>query len=138
MLVSGSQRQIGLADFRWHSRLLCLILPSVMGLLTSAAWGQPTIETVATFNGTNGLGFGYGLTSDSDGDIYGSTSMVGGDGAIFQLVNGTMDTLVSLNSTNGWGATELSADAFGNVYAMEWVGESGNGISRQDSPRGRG
>lgn len=128
MFVTWAEHQIGLMKVRWLSGLFCLILSAASGLTVSPAWGQPTIVTVATFNGTDGIGFGYGLTSDSKGDIYGSTGTSGGGGTVFQLVNGTIQTLSAGSDA------DLTADPFGNVYGTQF--QNGQEVLFKISPGG--
>jgi hypothetical protein len=113
---------------RWFSPGICLILSGAIGLMATVARGQATIETVATFNGADGIGFGYGLTSDSNGDIYGSTRTSGNGGTIFQLVNGTIQTLSAGSDA------DLTADPFGNVYGTQF--QNGQEILFKISPGG--
>ncbi len=128
MLAQDRGFRVGATDAGVSSRFFCLILSAAMGLVASAAWGQPTIETVATFNGTDGVGFGYGLTSDSKGDIYGSTRTSGSGGTVFQLVNGTIQTLSTGSDA------DLTADAFGNVYGTQF--QNGQEVLFKISPGG--
>lgn len=94
--------------------------------LTTGA--NPTLTTLATFNGSNGSSPMGGLIADGQGNLYGTTGYGGANGAgtVFQLTTGanpTFTTLVSFNGDNG--ATPyagLIGDAQGNLYGTTTSG----------------
>src|SRR5271154_1319222 len=100
-------------------------LATVIGVAVFAghtidANAQATVNTIASFNGTDGVSPG-GLVADSQGDFYGTTSTGGtnNDGTVFEIPAGTntINTLVSFNGTDGADPIgPLTFDAAGNLY----------------------
>jgi uncharacterized repeat protein (TIGR03803 family) len=87
------------------------------------------LQTIVSFNGTNGSYPTAALSLGPDGNFYGTTGSGGssGDGTIFQVTtNGVLTTLVSFSFTNGelpYAALTLGAD--GNFYGTTEEGGSG-------------
>jgi uncharacterized repeat protein (TIGR03803 family) len=91
--------------------------------------------TLVTFDGSNGAIPDAGLTTDANGDLFGTTANGGayGAGTLFEIANtGTVaapvyasapTTLVSFNRTNGANpAAELTADANGDLFGTTSAG----------------
>jgi uncharacterized repeat protein (TIGR03803 family) len=103
------------------------------GTIWEIAQGSHTITTVASFDGTNGSHPLAGLTSDSSGNLYGSTSAGGahGDGTLFEIAQGsnTITTLASFDGANGvHPSANLALDSQGNLYGTtSGGGASGDG-----------
>jgi len=99
--------------------------------------GAQTLQTLCSFDITNGAIPNAALTLGSDGNFYGTTSEGGmtnstytvGMGTIFQITtNGTLTTLVSFNKTNG--ATPdagLTPAGDGNFYGTTYYGGTNGG-----------
>jgi len=88
---------------------------------TATATQMYTLNTVATFDYTNGGDSQAGLIADSSGNLYGTTDIggVGNDGTVFEIAAGThtLSTLTAFNYTNGTVPfSGLVADASGNLY----------------------
>jgi uncharacterized repeat protein (TIGR03803 family) len=91
--------------------------------------GFSALNTLASFDGTNGSQPLSGLLIDSSGNLYGTTETGGtfGDGTVFELpdFSSTIATLVDFNGTTN-GATPgygtLVMDASGNIYGTTEVG----------------
>jgi uncharacterized repeat protein (TIGR03803 family) len=100
-------------------------------LASASLVGAQTLQTLVSFNGSNGAYPLAGLTLGNDGNFYGTT--VGGgsndDGTIFQVTtNGTLTTLYSFtggsNSYHTSAALTLGSD--GNFYGTTSSGGSGS------------
>lgn len=109
-----------------ESAIAFLILASA-----SLAGGQ-TLQTLISFNSTNGARPYAGLTLGNDGNFYGTTEVGGisNAGTVFQITNdGTLTTLVDFNSPDGQqpiGGLTLGND--GSFYGTTaWGGIYGNG-----------
>ena len=114
--------------------------PSNYGTVVELAKGSTTLTTLDSFNGANGLYPAGGLTLDSAGNLYGTTSQggpsfhpgFGGFGTVFEIAHGstTLTTLASFNGTNGANPLAgLTLDAAGNLYGTtEGGGASGEGL----------
>ena len=99
-----------------------MLIFATSGFISSAQ----TLQTVCSFNGTNGANPDAAMTLGNDGNFYGTTANGGsgysvpytGRGTVFQVtMNGTLTTLVSFANTNGaipMGALTLGND--GNFY----------------------
>jgi uncharacterized repeat protein (TIGR03803 family)/VCBS repeat-containing protein len=82
-----------------------------------------TLNTLVSFNGSNGATPTGPLIVDDNGDLFGATQDGGAsnDGAVFELVKSgstyTLNTLVSFSGSNGAGPTSgLIADAKGDLF----------------------
>jgi uncharacterized repeat protein (TIGR03803 family) len=98
--------------------------PNRDGIVFELAHGSNTITMLAAFNGSNGKGPLAGLTMDSNGDLFGTTSGGGlsNDGTVFELVRGsnTITALASFNGSNGANPEDApildnSGDLFGTT-----------------------
>jgi uncharacterized repeat protein (TIGR03803 family) len=97
------------------------------GTVFELAASTHVLTTLATFNGTNGVGPEAGLIADAAGNLYGTT---GGDGmnnygTVFEVAAGThaLSTLATFNNSNGDDpAASLVADASGNLYGTTHLG----------------
>ena len=95
-----------------------------------------TLQTLASFNGTNGANPYVSLTMGSDGNFYGTTiyggitnsSYPSGMGTVFQVTtNGTLTTLVSFENTNGaYPEASLTLGNDGNFYGTTANGGTTN------------
>jgi len=83
-----------------------------------------TLNTLVSFNGSNGLFPWAGLMADPSGNLFGTTNSGGmyGDGTVFEVVKtasgyaSTPITLVNFNGSNGASPyTNLIADAYGDL-----------------------
>ena len=69
-------------------------------LASASQAGAQTLQTLCSFNSTNGAIPYAALTLGNDGNFYGTTS--GDYGTVFRMTtNGTLTTLVSFSKTNG-------------------------------------
>ncbi|HEY2584579.1 MAG TPA: choice-of-anchor tandem repeat GloVer-containing protein, partial [Tepidisphaeraceae bacterium] len=130
------------------------------GTVFEIAKGSRKLTTVASFNGTNGAAPISNVVSDSNNDVFGTTTGGGGfgDGTLWEIANGTktITTLVYFNGSNGanprgaliidslnviWGTTSGGgADGDGTVFRIPHGGSlttiaSFNGINGK-SPTG--
>ena len=82
--------------------------------------GSTTITTLASFNGTNGGAPISGVTLDSEGNLYGTTTST-----VYELPEGsrTIATLASFGSANPSGG--VTVDSAGNLYGTTY--RAGNG-----------
>ena len=102
-----------------------------VGKVFEVATGSNAITTIASFDGTNGSYPLGGMTLDSSGDLYGSTSGGGGGngGTVFEIAHGsnTITTLVSFDQSTGPSNPQaaLILDASGNLYGTTYSGGSG-------------
>ena len=103
------------------------------------------LQTLCSFNGTNGRGPYAALTLANDGNFYGTTSSGGsaGYGTVFQVTtNGALTSLVSFPGTNGqWPTAALTLGNDGNFYGTTEAGgsagyETGYGTAFQVTTNG--
>jgi uncharacterized repeat protein (TIGR03803 family) len=104
--------------------LLTLIF-ATNGFISSAQ----TLQTLVSFNGTNGAYPYAALTLGTDGNFYGTTESGSGNnyyGTVFKVTtNGVLTTLVSFSNTNGaYPYAPLTLGADGNFYGTTLEGGS--------------
>jgi uncharacterized repeat protein (TIGR03803 family) len=111
---------------------------AVLAAVSVTASGQPTLQTLTDFNGSDGGGPGWGdsLVLDANGDLFGTTSSggVNDSGTIFELPAG--GTITPLPSSPE-GATGLFADSSGNMYGTALGGLYGWDQIFQLTPTGQ-
>ncbi len=101
------------------------------GTIFELAKGSGTVTTLASFNGANGAQPQCTLITDSNGNLYGTTSHGGisSDGTVFELAHGSSNitVLASFNGTNGaQPVAGLSMDKNGNLYGTTALGSASN------------
>jgi uncharacterized repeat protein (TIGR03803 family) len=97
------------------------------GAVWEIAKGSGTITPQASFNGGNGKAPYAGVTSDAQGNLYGTTTAGGANsaGTIWEIASGsgTLTTLFSFNTTNGqMPVGGVTLDAQGNLYGTTNMG----------------
>ncbi len=102
------------------------------GTVFELAQGSNTITTLASFNGGNGSNPEAGLTEDSNGNFFGTTSGGGAnsDGTVFELAQGssTITTLASFNGADGVNPqARLMLDSGGDLFGTTSGGGPGGG-----------
>ncbi len=102
------------------------------GTVFELAHASGTITALASFNVPDGFNPYGGLTTDSSGNLYGTTDRGGAanDGTVFELDKGsaTITTLASFNGANGqYPSAALIMDSSGNLY-----GTTGSGGASSD------
>jgi uncharacterized repeat protein (TIGR03803 family) len=121
-----------------------LVLSAALGLWAAPhAFGAYSLNTLATFNNTNGADPAYGTLTLSGSTLYGTTEGGGAnsDGTVFSvpLAGGSPTTLATFNGTNGaepqagltlsgstlYGTTFLGgANGYGTVFSVPLAGGS--------------
>ncbi|HXE51472.1 MAG TPA: choice-of-anchor tandem repeat GloVer-containing protein, partial [Tepidisphaeraceae bacterium] len=99
------------------------------GAVFEVAANSGVFTILASFDGTNGSYPESGLTLDSAGNLYGTTSSGGdyGDGTVFEIATGSgvVTTLDSFNGANGDNPNGgLTLDSNGNLYGTTVGGGS--------------
>jgi uncharacterized repeat protein (TIGR03803 family) len=96
--------------------------PMVSGLEGRQLMATSALTTVASFSSSQQADVG-GLTMDSHGNLYGTTSAGGdgtglGDSTVFEIANGSkkVTTLASFNNFLGYGINNVVVDGQGNVF----------------------
>ena len=98
--------------------------PATPTMPTDSA-AMATLNTLVSFNGSNGLSPWAGLMADANGDLFGTTTSGGvyGGGTVFEIVKtasgyaSTPTTLVNFNWSNGASPYDsLIADASGDLF----------------------
>jgi uncharacterized repeat protein (TIGR03803 family) len=111
-----------------------------ISLASPCARGEVNLNTLASFNGTNGSDPSWGsLVQGSDGSFYGTTYAGGentnygpngsfGYGTVFKVTpGGSLTSLASFNGTNGINPTASLVEAGdGTFYGTTWYGGSNN------------
>ena len=109
---------------------LCLTGFLLLVLCAGVQLPAQSVQTLVSFNGTNGSYPISALTLGNDGDFYGTADNGGSnnEGTVFRMTtNGALTTLVSFVGTNGVdpaGGLTLGKD--GNFYGTTYEGGSGN------------
>ncbi|HZK79912.1 MAG TPA: choice-of-anchor tandem repeat GloVer-containing protein, partial [Humisphaera sp.] len=86
-----------------------------------------SVNSLATFNGTNGANPISDLIADGSGDLFGTTTSGGanGDGTVFEIAKGS-GTIVTLASFDGFDAANPTAgvvmDSAGNLFGTASTG----------------
>ena len=102
--------------------------------LVNDSGGSYSLNTLVSFNTTDGNGPTSTLIADAAGNLFGTTSNGGeyGDGTVFELVNHgggsySLNTLVSFNGADGGGpVTSLMANADGDLFGTTDRGGANN------------
>jgi uncharacterized repeat protein (TIGR03803 family) len=94
------------------------------GTVFEVATGSNTPIVLASFNGADGSQPQTGLITDTNGNLYGTTSSGGAsnDGTVFELAEGSNlpSVLASFNGADGQQPfTKLLTDAAGNFYGVD-------------------
>jgi uncharacterized repeat protein (TIGR03803 family) len=102
------------------------------GTVWEIAKGSSTITTLASFTGANGANPYGTVTVDSQGNVFGTTSIGGsnGSGTVWEIVkgSGTVTTLASFNNSNNTSAIPkggVTVDAQGNLFGTTYNGGTG-------------
>ena len=121
-----------------------LVWALLLAGMTAVKLPAQTLQTLVSFNGTNGANPYAALTIGSDGNFYGTTiyggitnaSYPSGMGTVFKVTtNGALTTLVSFANTNGaYPETSLTPGDDGNFYGTTANG----GITNSTNPNGFG
>ena len=92
-----------------------------------------TLNTLASFDNTNGAGPLGGVIADSSGNLFGTSSAAGvyNAGTVFELAKGSsgysLNGLASFNNTNGNSPIAgVVADSSGNLFGTTLVGGTNN------------
>jgi uncharacterized repeat protein (TIGR03803 family) len=105
------------------------------------------VDTLLSFNGTNGSGSFFGLVRGADGNFYGTGELGGAywRGTVYRVTaTGVLTTLASFNGTNGAYVRGMTQASDGNFYGMTAHGgigyngqyDSGYGTIFQATPAG--
>jgi uncharacterized repeat protein (TIGR03803 family) len=103
------------------------------GTVFEVAPNTGTINTLASFNNSNGSVPYGGLVEDSSGNLFGTTvqgSSSGGYGTVFEVAHntGTITTLASFNNSNGANPyAGLVEDSSGNLFGTTYGGGPSGG-----------
>src|ERR1035441_2731135 len=102
---------------------------AALGLASASLVEAQILQTLWSFNSTNGAFPKAALTLGNDGNFYGTTEEGGrssgegdGEGTVFKVTtNGTLTTLVAFNGTNGaYPQAPLTLGNDGNFYGTTW------------------
>jgi uncharacterized repeat protein (TIGR03803 family) len=105
------------------------------GTVYEIAKGSGTLVTIASFDGTNGAYPQCGVTTDPQGNLYGTTALGGpggainGEGTVWEIVKGTntVTTLASFNDASRYEPEAgVALDAQGNLYGTTYYGGADN------------
>ena len=102
------------------------------GSIFEIAKGSGTVTTLASFNGTNGYSPVGGITFDSDGNMFGTTTLGGAfnKGTIFEFAKGStaITALASFTMDTGLSVVGVTLDSAGNIFGTTpYGGPSGLG-----------
>ncbi len=101
------------------------------GSIFEIAHGTATLDTLASFNSTNGANPEAGVVLDSSGNLFGTTTAGGANrlGSIFEVAagSGTITLLASFSSLTGSGASGIVRDAAGDLFGTTSLSDSGLG-----------
>lgn len=100
------------------------------GTVFEVAKGSGTITTLASFDGVDGENPQAGVTVDSSGNLYGTTTAGGenGAGTVFEIArgSGSIKTLVSFDGTVNGTSAGVTLDSSGNLYGITQQGGTYN------------
>jgi uncharacterized repeat protein (TIGR03803 family) len=107
-----------------------LVVTGIILVLSRGVWAQSKYKTLHTFKGSGGVSPYGGLTFDSAGNLYGTTTSGGlySYGTVFELtpnVDGKWkeSVLHSFDDTDGQQPVgTLIFDSAGNLYGTTWIG----------------
>ena len=102
------------------------------GSIFEIAKGSGTVTTLASFNGTNGYSPVGGITFDSDGNMFGTTTLGGAfnKGTIFEFAKGStaITSLASFTMDTNYTLAGVTLDSAGNIFGTTpYGGPSGLG-----------
>ena len=102
------------------------------GSIFEIAKGSGTVTTLASFNGTNGYSPVGGITFDSDGNMFGTTTLGGAfnKGTIFEFAKGStaITSLASFTMDTNYTQAGVTLDSAGNIFGTTpYGGPSGLG-----------
>ena len=104
---------------------------STYGTVYEIAKGSTKINTIASFNKTNGASPYAGVTFDGSGNLFGTTASGGTNnlGTVYEILKGTstINTIASFAGSNGSNPSALIFDSSGNLYGTTRAG-TGNSI----------
>ena len=103
------------------------MLLSLTGLCAAALPAQAGITTLASFTGANGSAPLSGVTFDSSGNLFGTTSSDGASryGTVYEIAKGssTLTTLASFTGNNGsYPSAGVTFDSSGNLFGTTTEG----------------
>jgi uncharacterized repeat protein (TIGR03803 family) len=103
------------------------------GTVWELAKGSSTVTTLYSFTGGTDGATPYGITVDSNGNLYGAAQVDGADdgfGTVWELAKGssTVTTLYTFtNGTDGASPWAITIDSSGNLYGTTVSGGNGSG-----------
>jgi uncharacterized repeat protein (TIGR03803 family) len=118
------------------------------GTIFELSQGSSIISTLVSFDISTGVRPRFGVTRDSNGDLFGTTSLGGanGTGTVFELPHGANALTVLANFDSTFPTTYLSGvvddnlvvDSNGNLFGTTNVGGANNDGTVYEVPKGSG